>query len=159
MDCNLYFNSKNNCRSWARSCASRRALPVKPMLAKATGGISEVLDKFAGQPFTCEYKYDGQRAQVHLTADGEVFIYRCAALDGLTRLYATFGPPASLTRLRTQVRRASSLWCSFELWVPWLPQAVSSCNSMCGHDPKPPYQGPKSVLCHVPAKLRMRVLS
>ncbi len=55
-------------------------VPVKPMLAKATTGISEVLDKFSEQEFTCEYKYDGERAQVHFIKDGgKVFIYRCAA--------------------------------------------------------------------------------
>ena len=31
-------------------------VPVKPMLAKPTTGISEVLDKFTDQEFTCEYK-------------------------------------------------------------------------------------------------------
>lgn len=51
-------------------------VPVKPMLAKATNGIAEVLEKFADQEFTCEYKYDGERAQVHFTEDGKVFIYR-----------------------------------------------------------------------------------
>ena len=41
-------------------------VPVKPMLAKPMTGVSEVLDKFEGKPFTCEYKYDGERAQVHV---------------------------------------------------------------------------------------------
>ena len=44
--------------------AFRPGLPVKSMLAKATNGISEVLDKYQDQPFTVEYKYDGERAQV-----------------------------------------------------------------------------------------------
>ena len=51
-------------------------VPVKPMLAKPTTGISEVLDKFTDQEFTCEYKYDGERAQIHLLENGKVFIYR-----------------------------------------------------------------------------------
>ena len=33
-------------------------------VGQAKKAIGEVLDKFEGKKFTCEYKYDGERAQV-----------------------------------------------------------------------------------------------
>ncbi|CAI5758491.1 unnamed protein product [Candida verbasci] len=50
-------------------------VPLKPMLAKPTKSVGEVLDKFANENFTCEYKYDGERAQVHLCNDGAVKVF------------------------------------------------------------------------------------
>ncbi|GAB0497753.1 hypothetical protein MMPV_009090 [Pyropia vietnamensis] len=62
-----------------RRCALSPGVPVGPMLAKPTKGVSEVLDKFSAHPFTCEYKYDGERAQVHRLPDGSVHIYSRSA--------------------------------------------------------------------------------
>ncbi|KAG6037727.1 hypothetical protein E4U41_004838 [Claviceps citrina] len=56
-------------------CGLALHVPLRPMLGSITRDLSEMLTKLQGRDFACEYKYDGQRAQVHCDAQGKVSIF------------------------------------------------------------------------------------
>ncbi|XP_020246783.1 DNA ligase 6 [Asparagus officinalis] len=59
--------------------------PIPPMLARITNGTLHVLTSFQNRAFTCEYKYDGQRAQIHRLADGSIRIFSRQMKDSTSR--------------------------------------------------------------------------
>lgn len=56
-------------------CGITLHIPLRPMLGSITRDLSEMLTKLQGRDFACEYKYDGQRAQVHCDEQGKVSIF------------------------------------------------------------------------------------
>ena len=64
-----------------KACTLTPGIPVAPMLAKPTKSIQEVLKRLNGLRFTCEFKYDGERAQVHMQADGTTKVFSRNLLD------------------------------------------------------------------------------
>lgn len=56
-------------------CGLTMHIPLRPMLGSITRDLSEMLTKLQGRDFACEYKYDGQRAQVHCDTKGKVTIF------------------------------------------------------------------------------------
>ncbi|EEH04158.1 DNA ligase [Histoplasma capsulatum G186AR] len=56
-------------------CGLTLHIPLRPMLGSITRDLTQMLTKLQGRKFTCEYKYDGQRAQVHCDSSGTVSIF------------------------------------------------------------------------------------
>ena len=55
------------------------------MLAKPTKEIKIIMDRFEGNPFTCEFKYDGLRGQIHYTSEKITLFSR--NLENMTEMY------------------------------------------------------------------------
>ncbi|KAF3059788.1 DNA ligase 3 [Daldinia childiae] len=63
------------CDELLMRCDLTLHIPLRPMLGSITRDLSEMLTKLQGRDFACEFKYDGQRAQVHCDDKGKVSIF------------------------------------------------------------------------------------
>lgn len=66
-------------------CKMTPGVPCKPMLAKPTKGISIIFQRFENKKFTCEFKYDGLRGQLHYK-NGDVQLFS-RNLENMTTVY------------------------------------------------------------------------
>jgi DNA ligase 1 len=63
------------CEELLVRCGLTLHIPLRPMLGSITRDLAEMLIKLQGRDFGCEFKYDGQRAQVHCDEKGKVSIF------------------------------------------------------------------------------------
>lgn len=63
------------CEELLVRCGLTLHIPLRPMLGGITKDLSEMLTRLQGREFACEYKYDGQRAQIHCDEKGVVSIF------------------------------------------------------------------------------------
>lgn len=68
-----------------------QGVPLRPMLGKITRDVQDMLDVLHGNDFQAEYKYDGVRAQIHLSCssqnrkDAKLFMFSRHLEDVTTR--------------------------------------------------------------------------
>jgi DNA ligase-1 len=63
------------CEELLLRCGLALHIPLRPMLGSITRDLGEMITKLQGRDFSCEFKYDGQRAQVHCDDKGKVTIF------------------------------------------------------------------------------------
>ncbi|KAJ0117469.1 DNA ligase 1 [Diaporthe amygdali] len=63
------------CEELLIRCGLTLHVPLRPMLGSITRDLAEMLTKLDGREFACEFKYDGQRAQIHCDEKGKVTIF------------------------------------------------------------------------------------
>ncbi|OHT10360.1 DNA ligase 1 [Tritrichomonas foetus] len=64
-----------------KQCNLVVGVPVVPMLAKPAKSTNEVKARLGDGKITCEYKYDGERAQIHKCKNGTMQIFSRSAKD------------------------------------------------------------------------------
>lgn len=96
-------------------CRLEPGIPLKPMLAFPTKSLGEVLDRFEGRRFTCEYKYDGERAQIHRLPDGRTLVFSRNS-ENMTQKYPDL--IGFLDQIAAEATREYVIDCEVVAWDP-----------------------------------------
>ncbi|KAI5287123.1 hypothetical protein KEM54_006225 [Ascosphaera aggregata] len=112
-------------------CKLQPGIPLKPMLAHPTKSITEVLDRFEGREFTCEYKYDGERAQIHYLANDALSSFPSAVQSSLQKAGKT-GRSAIFSRNSEDLsKKYPDVLARLETWIkPDVKSFVVDCETV-----------------------------
>ncbi|KAK3285179.1 hypothetical protein CYMTET_7194 [Cymbomonas tetramitiformis] len=87
-------------------CLVTPSIPLHCMLAKVASGVADALQQMKFRPFLAEYKYDGQRAQIHVINGSQVRIFsrNCEERthsfpDVVQNVLAALSPPGGVDSL------------------------------------------------------------
>ncbi|KAA0190230.1 DNA ligase [Fasciolopsis buskii] len=109
-------------------CFITPGVPVKPMLAHPTRGVTDVLKRFDECDFTCEYKYDGERAQIHVLSTGVIHVYSRNQEDNTAKY------PDIVNNLMPRVISSSKLGLQYQKLLDGdadVPESVDSNTVSC----------------------------
>lgn len=78
------------CWAWLRDlCPLSAGVPIEPMLGQIARSFDAMAARaVAGERFACEWKYDGQRGQIHRLANGDVRIFSRHLQDSTSKMDA-----------------------------------------------------------------------
>lgn len=94
--------SWRNCKS---ACEVRPGIPIKPQLGRITRDPAELMNRFGDVRISCEFKYDGQRAQLHILEDQTVRVFS-RHLEDVTGRYEGVVPCTTRALLSGLVKSA-----------------------------------------------------
>ena len=83
-------------------CKLTPNIPCKPMLAKPTKSLNQIFSRLEDSAFTCEYKYDGLRGQIHFNKEKNDLRIFSRNLEEITEMYPDIAEAIKTTALSAE---------------------------------------------------------